>query len=55
MRELQLRVSKSEVCAVDTEASDKDPRIASLFGVGFSVKAGEAFYMWTIKSRTVGC
>jgi DNA polymerase I len=45
MRELQLLVSKSEVCAVDTEASDKDPRSASLFGVAFSVKAGEAFYV----------
>jgi len=45
MRELQLLVSKSEVCAVDTEASDKDPRSASLFGVALSVKAGEAFYV----------
>jgi hypothetical protein len=40
MRELQLLVSKSEVCAVDTEASDKDSRSASLFGVALSVKAG---------------
>jgi DNA polymerase I-like protein with 3'-5' exonuclease and polymerase domains len=45
MRELQLLVSKSEVCAVDTEASDKDSRSASLFGVALSVKAGEAFYV----------
>jgi len=45
MRELQALVSKSEVCAMDTEASDKDPRNASLLGVAFSVNAGEAFYV----------
>src|SRR5207244_2785890 len=45
MRELETLVSKSEVCAIDTEASDRDPRSASLFGVAFSVKAGEAFYV----------
>jgi DNA polymerase-1 len=45
MRELEARISKSEVCAIDTEASDKDPRSAALFGVAFSVKAGEAFYV----------
>jgi DNA polymerase-1 len=45
MRELEALVSKSEVCAMDTEASDRDPRSASLFGVAFSVKAGEAFYV----------
>lgn len=45
MRELEALVSKSEVCALDTEASDRDPRSASLFGVAFSVKAGEAFYV----------
>jgi DNA polymerase I len=46
MRELEALVSKSEVCAMDTtEASDRAPRSASLFGVAFSVKAGEAFYV----------
>jgi DNA polymerase-1 len=45
MRELEALVSKAEVCAMDTEASDKDPRSASLFGVALSVKAGEAFYV----------
>jgi DNA polymerase-1 len=45
MQELQARISKSEVCALDTEASDKDPRSAALFGVAFSVKVGEAFYV----------
>jgi DNA polymerase I-like protein with 3'-5' exonuclease and polymerase domains len=45
MRELEALVSKSEVCAMDTEASDKDPRSASLFGVAFSVTPGEAYYV----------
>lgn len=45
MSELVALVSKSEVCAVDTEASDKDPRSASLFGVAFCIKAGESFYV----------
>jgi DNA polymerase-1 len=45
MREVEALISKSDVCAVDTEASDKDPRKASLLGVAFSVRAGEAFYV----------
>jgi DNA polymerase-1 len=42
---LEARISECEVCATDTEASDKDPRSASLLGVAFSAKAGEAFYV----------
>jgi DNA polymerase I-like protein with 3'-5' exonuclease and polymerase domains len=34
-----------EICAVDTESSGKDPHQAELFGVAFSVKSGEAFYL----------
>ncbi len=45
MREMEALISRAEVCAIDTEGSDKDPRRASLFGVAFSVKAGEAFYV----------
>jgi DNA polymerase I-like protein with 3'-5' exonuclease and polymerase domains len=45
MQELEVRVSHSEVCAIDTEATDKDPRSASLVGLAFSVKAEEAFYV----------
>jgi hypothetical protein len=45
MREFEARVSHSEVCAIDTEATDKDPRSGSLVGVAFSVKAEEAFYV----------
>jgi DNA polymerase-1 len=45
MQELEAVVAKSEVCAIDTEATDKDPRSASLLGVAFAVKGGEAFYV----------
>ncbi len=41
-------IEASEYCAVDTEASDKDPHTAELYGVSFSVKKGEAFYLPTI-------
>jgi len=50
LRVLEELISKSDVCAVDTEASDKDPRKASLFGVAFSVMAGEAFYVPVIEA-----
>jgi DNA polymerase-1 len=45
LRELGARVLDAGLCAVDTEASDKDPRKASLFGVAFSVREGEGFYV----------
>jgi 3'-5' exonuclease len=45
MQELEAGLSHSEVCAIDTEATDKDPRSGSLVGVAFSVKAEEAFYV----------
>jgi DNA polymerase I len=50
MREVEALISKSDVCAIDTEASDKDPRKASLLGVAFSVRAGEAFYVPVIEA-----
>lgn len=45
LRELEARILEAGLCAVDTEASDKDPRKASLFGVAFSVREGESFYV----------
>jgi len=54
IRELEARISKSEVCALDTEASDKDPRSAALFGVAFSVEPGEAFYVPVTKADLEG-
>jgi DNA polymerase-1 len=39
------QLSTSACCAIDTEASGKDPHSAELFGVSISVREGEAFYV----------
>jgi DNA polymerase I-like protein with 3'-5' exonuclease and polymerase domains len=38
-------VRVTTTCAIDTEATDKDPRRAELLGVSFCFKQGEAFYV----------
>jgi DNA polymerase-1 len=43
--ELHKMVEAAEVCALDTEASDKDPRNAVLYGVAFSVREKHAVYV----------
>jgi DNA polymerase-1 len=43
--ELHKMVDAAEVCALDTEASDKDPRNAVLYGVAFSVRERQAVYV----------
>ena len=45
LKELEAVLSSSEWCALDTESDDKDPQYASLLGVSFSVKAGQAFFI----------
>jgi hypothetical protein len=45
LRQLRDAISNCDACAVDTEASDKDPRRATLFGVAFAVDEGRAFYV----------
>jgi len=45
LRQLRDAISNSDVCAIDTETSDKDPRRATLFGVAFGVGEGRAFYV----------
>ncbi len=45
IRSLVARLASAAICAVDTESSGKDPHQAELFGVAFSVKSGEAFYL----------
>ena len=45
IRALVARIESAEACAVDTESSSKNPHAAELFGVSFSVKKGEAFYL----------
>ena len=45
LHEFMKAVASAEVCAVDTESTDKDPRKASLLGVAIAVTEGEAFYL----------
>ncbi len=44
LREFEKVVASAEVCAVDTESTDKDPRKASLLGVALAINKGQAFY-----------
>jgi hypothetical protein len=39
------RIARSKVCAIDTEADDKDPRTATLFGISFALAPGEASFI----------
>ncbi|MBV8175342.1 MAG: hypothetical protein JO151_12380 [Verrucomicrobia bacterium] len=39
------RIAVSAVCAIDTEADDKDPRTATLLGMSFALAWGEAFFV----------
>jgi DNA polymerase-1 len=48
LQRLVTVLSMSKCCALDTEASGKDPNSAELFGVSISVRKGEAFYIPTI-------
>jgi len=50
MTELASLVRASKVCAIDTESDDKDPRQGALFGVSFSVKPGEAYFVPLIEN-----
>jgi len=50
LTELASVVQASKVCAIDTESDDKDPRQGTLFGVSFSVKPGEAYFVPLIEN-----
>jgi DNA polymerase-1 len=52
--ELHSMVKAAEVCALDTEASDKDARNAVLYGVAFSVRERQAVYVPLIQSDLDG-
>src|SRR5208337_1405459 len=43
--ELHKMLRSAKVCSLDTEASDKDPRNAVLYGVAFSVRERQAVYV----------
>ena len=52
--ELHKMIKAADVCALDTEASDKDPRNAVLYGVAFSVREGQAVYVPLVQSDLDG-
>lgn len=52
--ELEKLVKAATVCAIDTEASDKDPRNASLYGVAFSVRERQGIYVPLTQSDLEG-
>jgi len=45
LKELSKKIRKAGLCSVDTESSDKNPHLAELYGISFSMNPGEAFYM----------
>lgn len=45
LRKFEKVVASAEVCAVDTESTDKDPRKASLLGVALAINIGQGFYV----------
>jgi len=52
--ELHNMVEAAEVCALDTEASDKDPRNAVLYGIAFSVREKQGVYVPLMQSDLDG-
>jgi DNA polymerase-1 len=50
LRELESVVASAEVCAVDVEATDRDPRKASLLGIALAITEGQAYYVPLIDS-----
>ncbi|WP_321415861.1 DNA polymerase [uncultured Desulfobacter sp.] len=51
LKKLEKLLLSSEFCSIDTESDDKDPRHATLFGVSFSVKKGEAYFLPLIEEN----
>jgi len=51
---LHNMVKAAEVCALDTEASDKDPRNAVLYGIAFSVRERQGVYVPLMQSDLDG-
>jgi DNA polymerase-1 len=50
LADLERIIKGAKVCSVDTEASDKDPRNAVLYGVAFSVRERQGVYVPLIKT-----
>jgi DNA polymerase-1 len=45
MKELEDRIKSAEVCSIDTESDDKDPRSGTLLGVSFCLREGNAYFV----------
>jgi DNA polymerase-1 len=45
IEKLKATIRISKCCAIDTESDDKDPRKATLLGVSFCIKEGEAYFV----------
>jgi len=45
MKQLESMILASKQCSIDTETDGKDPRKATLLGISFSVKDGEAYFV----------
>lgn len=54
LRRLESVIFESDLCSFDTESDDKDPREASLLGISFSAKEGEAYFIPLIESDLKG-
>ncbi len=52
--ELHNMVKAAEVCSLDTETSDKDPRNAVLYGIAFSVRERQGVYVPLMQSDLDG-
>ncbi len=53
-KQLEEVLTTANVCAIDTEGSGKDPRIAALFGVAFSASERQAYYVPLLQADLVG-
>jgi DNA polymerase-1 len=51
IQQLESIVRASKLCSIDTESDDEDPREATLFGISFSVKDGEAYFVPLIETE----
>ena len=51
MQQLESVVRASKLCSIDTESDEKDPREATLLGISFSVKDGEAYFVPLIETE----
>src|SRR5262249_19937260 len=45
MEKLESVICAAKLCSIDTESDEKDPREATLLGISFSVKDGEAYFV----------